>query len=323
MGLRVGKIRQHLFGISPSEATFSRRGFHTGDAGVRRYLEYIGRTFIRGYQAALCHDDDARLASELEGIEKGMRGFAYEGAGMGLALLDQVRPWRARRFREFLEGYGSSHRYMLHVGAGWALARVPWGRRLYLKQLDPLLRWLAMDGYGFHAGYFHRGRYVGERKVHGRFDEHERRAFDCGLGRSLWFVGCADVRWISQAVTTFPPSRRPDLWSGVGLACAYAGGVQRGDAETLFAAAHPYQAAMGQGAAFAAKTRQSAGNPAPHTALACEIFCGLSADAAASLTDVALEQLPCEGPTPAYHVWRERIRSRLSLKVERHETTTR
>ena len=49
--------------------------------------------------------------------------------------------------------------------------------------------------------------------------------FDSGLGRSLWWVKCGDPRRIASAIRRFPEARRAELWAGVGIAAAYAGGV--------------------------------------------------------------------------------------------------
>ncbi len=119
----------------------------------------------------------------------------------------------------------------------------------------------------------------------------------------------ADVTRIPVTIAAFPASRHADLWSGVGLACTYAGGVDGAAIEALLKAAGPYRSHLAQGASFAAKARQRADNPAPHTELGCQVLCGLSADEAAHMTDVALEDLPPDGPEPAYEVWRRRIRA--------------
>ncbi|HEV2150298.1 MAG TPA: DUF1702 family protein, partial [Longimicrobiaceae bacterium] len=58
---------------------------------------------------------------------------------------------------------------------------------------------------------------------------------------------------------------------------------------------------------FAARARQRAGNPAEHTERACRALCGCSADAAAAVTDAALEGLAPRGELPAYEAWRLRI----------------
>src|SRR5262249_6440948 len=142
---------------------------------------------------------------------------------------------------------------------------------------------------------------------------YARRAFDQGLGRSLWFVNCADAKRIAGTIAQFDEPRRADLWSGIGLACAYAGAYAGTDLDELFAAAHKYRPELAQGAAFAAKARLRAGNLVPHTERACEAFCGTSAREAAEITDYALKDLPQHGPDPAFELWRRRIQGEFTV----------
>src|SRR6185503_18765465 len=105
-------------------------------------------------------------------------------------LLDRLRLTR-RRFADFVSGPGASHVYMLYVGAGWAIARLPWLRSnpdRAIRHFDPLLGWLAVDGYGFHEGYFHWPESIDRRRLPRGLSGYARCAFDQGLGRSLWFV---------------------------------------------------------------------------------------------------------------------------------------
>jgi hypothetical protein len=173
--------------------------------------------------------------------------------------------------------------------------------------MDRLLGWLALDGYGFHEGYFHWRKSVEEARPPRRVEGYARHAFDQGLGRSLWFVRGADVGRIAATVGRFPRERRPDLWSGVGLAAAYAGGAGEGALEALRAAAGRHLPEVAQGAAFAAKAREHGGIPAGHTETACRVLCGVPAAAAARVTDTALEGLPADSAVPAYDAWRRRI----------------
>ncbi|HZI13837.1 MAG TPA: DUF1702 family protein, partial [Myxococcus sp.] len=134
------------------------------------------------------------------------------------------------------------------------------------------------------------------------------RAFDQGLGRGLWFVEGAGVERIIGRVRGFPAGRQPDLWAGVGLACTYAGGVERPALERLREAAGPHLPQLAQGAVFAARARQRAGNLAPHNALACEVLCGRSSEDAAALAELALERIGAqEAPLPRFERWRQRI----------------
>ncbi len=307
----LGWVRKRLFGIPLEGVTVARRGFRTSDAVVRERVERIGCTFLHGYHAALEDDEPEALAFRLNAAERELSGFAFEGAAMGLALLDQLTPWKRNRWQAFLTGPGSNHIYMVHVGVGWALARLPWLRwqiERSLIGLDPLLRWLAVDGYGFHHGYFDWPIYIEQKAVPKRLFGYARCAFDQGLGRSLWFVNGADVSLIGKTIFSFPPIRHADLWSGVGLASAYAGTVERVAMQSLLDMAGRHRPSLAQGAAFAAKARQRAGNPAAHTEIACEVLCDLSADKAARITDDALSGLSPDGDEPAYEVWRRRIR---------------
>ena len=331
-------FRRRLFQISLEETTFARRGFRANTPEIQQRLEQVGRTFLQGYHAAIEDDRFFQLVPKLNAVENEWRGFAFEGAAMGLALLDALMPWRRDRVSTFLSQDGAAHAYMVHVGAGWILARLPGGVTQYLKRLqknsnlkirhisyaegytnlpDPLLGWLALDGYGFHQGYFHWPIYVAGQAVPKCLSGYACRVFDQGLGRSLWFLEGADVDQVVAAIWDFPASRQADLWSGIGLACAYAGGVDEVAIATLQTAAAAYHPQLAQGAAFAAKARQRAGNPAPHTEQACQILCDLSASDAADLTDRALNAVlhSSSSPAPAlsaYELWRQHLQTQFS-----------
>lgn len=311
------RVRKQLLHIDTSEASVARRRFRCKDDQTRQRLEEIGTTFLRGYDAAIDENNLSLLVKQLDSVTQELRGFAFEGAAMGLTLLDALTPWNKTRLLKFVNGPGTRHVYMVHVGSGWAIARLPWLRwnlKNYLRRLDPLLCWLALDGYGFHEGYFNWPRFIEDQQIPKRLSAYGLRAFDQGLGRSLWFVEGADVERIPFTIKRFPLYRRADLWSGIGLACAYAGGADANAIQAIYDAALSYDAHLAQGAAFAAKARQLAGNKSQHTDLACRIFAGVSSNQAAAITDEALRDLPDDAREPAYEVWRERIRTRLSAR---------
>lgn len=306
-------LRRALLGISPEETTFARRRFRGESAAVRERLEEVGRCFVTGYNAALEDDRPLPLAARLDAaVEPELQGFAFEGAGMALALLDALLPGRRDRLARFLAGPGDAHAYIVHVGAGWILARLPLSpERLLARLADPGMRWLALDGYGFHEGFFRWPRAVERREVPRKLRGYARRVFDQGLGRSLWFVDGADVRLIPRTIAAFPEARQADLWSGVGLACAYAGGRGRAELAALRRAAGSFSPQLAQGIAFAAKARERAGNPAAHTGLACEVICGASAADVSAVTDDTSRDLPADRPgEPAFEIWRQRIQDR-------------
>jgi hypothetical protein len=228
---------------------------------------------------------------------------------MALGLLDLLL--RGRRIRAFLAGSGVRHVYMIHVGCGWALARLhrrPWGS----LPLDPLLRWLALDGFGFHEAYFSTNRVVRRCLPARRLRGGELSVFDQGVGRALWFVCAADEGRIAGTIRAFEPPRRANLWSGVGLAATYAGGVDVVALRRLATLAGEYRADAAQGAAFAAGARVRAGNVVPHVARGCEALACAGADELALLTTRARAAIGPGNSAEHYERWRAVIRSELA-----------
>lgn len=303
------------------EVTFPRRGFPSTSPTKQEHLEGIGGAFVAGYMEGLDDLAPHELAVRLEQQPRDLVGFAFEGAAMALLLRDLMSPLRRGRWRALSRGDGHAHTYMVHVGAGWALGRLRRRPHRFTAQCDDaLLAWLVVDGCGFHEGYFRPGRFFRSSEPSPppspSFAGYAARAFDQGLGRSLWFFAGADVERVAHQVGRFPEARRGDLWSGIGLAAAYAGGCAADELGALAALGEGFADHMGQGAAFAAKARQRAGNTTAATELACRQLTGLGADDAAALTDASRCDLPPGTPEqPAYEVWRTRIRVGLGAVV--------
>lgn len=317
----MGMLKRKIFKISLDEASFERRGFRGGNAAVRERLERIGGCLLYGYHAALESDDPDSLAASLSSIAPEDRGFAFEGAGMMLAILDRISPWNRSRFSRFLAGPAAPYIYMTYAGFGWAMARLPFSIESGLKRLDPDLCWLAVDGYGFHQGFFHWRDAVDRHVVPRRVRGYGRRAFDQGLGRSLWFVEGTEVRRIARTIESFPSSRHADLWSGIGLACTYAGGADAASLLELTTAAARYRAELAQGAAFAAVARTSGGAVPAHTHAACEILTGRTVEDASHTALEIRSRLPAgERDTPIYELWRRGIQTCLSADSARKQS---
>jgi hypothetical protein len=289
------------------------RGFHVKSAQARTLLETVGGTFLDGYGIAAEARTPAAAEAPLAAVPTRFRGFAHEGAAMAFAIRDGLRPG-GRNVERFLAGAGADHIYMVYVGVGWAMARLPRVRWSTLHSPDPLLRWLVLDGYGFHQAYFRTDRYVHGLREDGALPwrdvtarEYASRAIDQGIGRALWFVGGADIHAVTALVERYPRRRRADLYSGIGLAATYAGGATEAELTALWDHAKDYRPQLAQGAAFAAAARARAGLVCPHNELATRIFCGRSVALAQKVTDEALVDLPGDGLVPAFEVWRGRI----------------
>ncbi|HEY7418978.1 MAG TPA: DUF1702 family protein [Ktedonobacteraceae bacterium] len=310
MALSFGKMLKPFFKLSP--ATFqdivtARYGAQEDIDRVWLGFEPVPRTLIDGFMWTL---DDCRfevLVPKLNAVEIELRGLAYEGAGMGLMLLDSLGPWK-NRMQAFLDGPGAPYLCLVYIGAGLVLPRMPRNPLRFLKRLDPFYCWMAIDGYGFYEGFFSGRRSLEEKRIPSRLSGYALRAFDHGLGRSLWFATGANTERIHAAITAFPEHRQGDLWSGIGLACAYAAGVvDRETIQALREAAGAYQPQMAVGAAIAAKFRQQASSSAPHTELSCDVLWGAPGETVARFTDTARQNVSETSSEPAYEIWRQRI----------------
>jgi enediyne biosynthesis protein E3 len=312
-------LRRHLLTPNVAETTLAKRGFHKKSRAAQERLETIGRTFLDGYGAAMSAREPAEAADEMDRLPGWLHGFAYEGAGMGFAVLDGLPLGRSDHLRRFLdEPRAQTYSYLIHVGVGWGMARMPRFRWPKPESLDPMLVPLVLDGYGFHQAYFKTGLYVTEQFRDPRFPwpggEHgwyAGNSIDQGIGRAAWFIGGTDPERVADMLDAFPEERRGDLYSGTGLAAAYAGGVEESELLTLLRRAGEHRGQLAQGAAFATDARVRAGVVPPHTELAAKVLCGLTPDDAARLTT---ELRPADGEAvdvPAYELWRQRTAARL------------
>lgn len=309
MALKPSTVLRAVLGLSPEsfQDLIAQRYGNVPDLDTS-WLTPVTTTLLDAFYATVDNPRFEVLVPRLDAVDEQLRGIAYEGAGMGLMLLDSLFPWR-NRLAAFLEGPGAAYRGLVLIGAGLVLPRIPLRPDRYLARHDPALRWFMMDGYGFYEGFFHWRASIDRRLVPTRLHGYARRAFDQGLGRCLWFTTGADVGRVAAAIGPFPAARKPDLWRGIGLACAYAAGVvDRESIGSLLAAAGPHRADVAVGVAVAAVIRAETGHPAPHTELACDVVWGRDSDAVAAVAVAQRQDLPADGPEPAYESWRRRVR---------------
>ncbi|WP_312875238.1 DUF1702 family protein [Allocatelliglobosispora scoriae] len=316
MASLLREARTRLFTPNRIETTLARRGFFAKDEATRLRLENVGATFLDGFEAALRSKDVQSATAVLDAVDRPFRGFAFEGAGMGFAVLDGMPGNRGGRVRQFLEGPGEPHIYMAYVGIGWALAKLPRFCWSNVDAPDPLLRWLVMDGYGFYHAYFKTNQYVHQQLVGpplrwpaGVTGNYAQRGIDQGIGRAMWFVAGANPGLAASLIGRFAPDRQPDLWAGIGLAATYAGGVTEEELTELRRVAGQYRPQLAQGSTFGAQARVYAGLVTEHTPVATGILCGMTPEEAGKITEMEKAALPDDGDEPAFEIWRQRIQS--------------
>jgi hypothetical protein len=314
----TGSVRRLVFTPELADVTFAKRGFpgvSEAPAAVTQRLELIPQSVICGFEWGIDSRGQWEVERRLATVDPELRGFACEGVTMAFTILDAMG--RGHRTQDLLRGAGRPHVLLAYIGMGFAMARLP--RRLWPKVIPdlsgdpyyPTMSWLAVDGYGFDRAYFQTRRWVDEQRVPTPYSwdgnpEYFLRAVDQGIGRALWFICGARVLDVAAAVERFATQRRPDLWSGVGLAAAFAGGVDAEGLAALLRASGPHSAELATGAVLAVKARSHAGFVPSHAAVAASALAGLTVPAAAALADDGAVHAG-DGRLPAYELWRQNI----------------
>jgi hypothetical protein len=153
-------VRRRVLTPAVASTLLHRRGFHRKDPATHELLVRIGRTFRGGVGSAVAARVPADAEPDLEAVPTRFRGFAYEGAAAGFAVRDGLPFGRHDLLEDFLRGRAADHAHLAYQGVGGAMTRLPQARWVRPERLDPLLRWIALDGYGFHQAYLHPRRYV-------------------------------------------------------------------------------------------------------------------------------------------------------------------
>src|SRR5262249_20124946 len=144
------------------QVDFGRRRFRLRAGDSRHVLESAAVAFLTGLNASF---DDGDFTTGLASVALENKGFAFEGAGMGAALLDLLTGARGRRVGLLLGGPAREYPHLVHVGIGWAYARLRLRPHTWPPTANPLFRWLAWDGFGFHQGFFHSDQVIGAQRM--------------------------------------------------------------------------------------------------------------------------------------------------------------
>ncbi|WP_219467104.1 DUF1702 family protein [Nonomuraea rhizosphaerae] len=280
----------------PLEADLAQRRFRLRQGHPRETIEGAEKSYLFGFNAVL-----SREIGKIEEVSVEQRSFAYEGAGAACTVLDLLTMTRGRRLHELLAGPAQHHRHaaLLGAGRGHALLRLRPVRGVRGAH-HPLLRWLAVDGFGFQWSLQRADRMVGERIMPDLLTRAHCAIFDQGLGRLLWMHECASPDDLATRIEAYPAPRRGDLWTGAGFAATHLGGADLDELWWLtdHAGADGFRPHLAQGCAFAVAAGLQAGPLPDHVAQAAPILAGAEPDEAALWTDGALLEL---GDDPHTH----------------------
>jgi hypothetical protein len=327
MPTALGSLRRLAMTPSLRKVSFEARGFPVIASAATARLEAIPQTVICGFEWGIDARSQWEVERRLDIVDPELQGFAYEGVTMAFTVLDAMGAGRGTRTRDLLTGPGQPHIFLAYIGIGFAMARLP--RPLWRKVLPdlsgssfyPTMTWLAVDGYGFDRAYFDTKSLVDRQRIPAPYPwlgspGYFPRAVDQGIGRALWFIHGAQVADVATAVSQFARSRQADLWSGVGLAAAFAGGATADALAWLRRSAGEHGDHLAQGAVFAATARAYSAVVPDHSSAAVLALTDLSVGDAVALGMESAVETSGSHSTPAYELWRQNIRAHFKVPPE-------
>jgi hypothetical protein len=278
------------------------------------WLKQTAQIFQRGFVCSL-KERSITLETACAAVSDNRQiGVFIEGAAMASYLMDLVTPWKKNRWQRLLTAVGDLYPIQLYLGMGMAISQANQPLKRHLEHLDPLLRPFVVDGFGFHSAYF-RGGDVSSDALND-CKGHLRRVLDQGIGRSIWFASAGNPETIISKLASIPNRRHRDLWIGLGVAAAFAGGADHRQLTTLAAHAGRHRSSLAQGAAFAAYVRNLSGHSAAHTNAACKIFCSLESTEVAKIVESAFRRIRASKRSRAHDDWQMKVRTTLSALAQ-------
>lgn len=199
--------------------------------------ESVEDIFVQSQKLAEGHGNIDELISVLNQFESDLRSVAYEGAsfaiGMKALKSDNLQLWY-----DFLSKSDQIHMHHITIGFGWSFAalNIPFG---YYNSIieDNYLFPMILDGYGYYCALFKARRTLRNKEIPLEFDKCQLCAFDNGVGRRIWYTTKGNSDDIDTLISSFPIERQENLWSGVGMACMYVGGIDKSIVKELISKA--------------------------------------------------------------------------------------
>lgn len=255
----------------------------------RALVDRMWHPYLEGYNAAL-DSEPADVAALLKELPYDVRAVMYEGAYTAFAAKDLLDNGDWGRMKA-LSVEGPEKLPVMFQGIGGALSQLQISPSIYQSITETFFGWMSLDSYGCHEGYFRWNHAIQRQKVHAGLTPLGRRAFDQGIGRSIWLIGVADPTFVSNLISEFPPERRADLWSGVGLMVGYWGAADNTDMRKFRQFSGKWRPHLQQGVALATHVRVEAQSVPDYTEGACEVICDADYGEVATLASHCINSL--------------------------------
>jgi hypothetical protein len=230
----------------------------------------------------------ADLKRELAKVPIDVAGFAVEGAVLAIGASCKLdEDWQ--RLSDFVAGC-SEHQINAVSGCGGAFAHAGLSLSSIPADVSPFWRWLLVDAYSFHQAFFNAHRVIVNREIPEMRFDWERRAYNQGIGRAIWYATSGRPEAIKELINQFAPWQRGDMWYGVGLQAGYCGGIEK-EFHQLRRYANKQLDGLTAGVVMAVMSRAGCGYYPDHTRHATEVILQAPTEKVVELFQQTLQQL--------------------------------
>jgi hypothetical protein len=200
---------------------------------VEKRIACIQRVFmeVQNYMYEDPPPQDVTLFLDREPNE--FRPVAYESASMMIGIKELSSGGPLAEWKKFYSLAKEMYPAHVEVGLGLAFGKLEFSPTPHLDSLNLLMPWMIFDGLGYYYGLFKGRRTVINHIVPDFLNDDQKRGFDQGLGRRLWYIAKGEVKEVVGLVQSFPDIRHADLWRGIGIACGFVGGNDKNKLEQL------------------------------------------------------------------------------------------
>lgn len=259
------------------------------------------------------------ILEDLDRIDIEYRYVAYEGASMGFALCDFSNGEHLDQWHQFAKQGKDQNNAQIHVGLGWAIAQQNHNAELHLPTMEPMLQNRVVDGCGYYDGIFRQKRSVGSGESVTDYPVIFSKAYDQGIGRSIWYICKGESEKVSSLIQHFSEERQPGLWRGIGVAASCVGGFDESLMKALIFGSGNYASQLIMGAIITAHSRFKSGSLNDWTEAACHLWGGISATKAALIAGAA-ETTVNRSEREAFEQWMSKIETGLLQHNFNHQT---
>ncbi|MEO7265242.1 MAG: DUF1702 family protein, partial [Ferruginibacter sp.] len=246
---------------------------------VLHKIETIKSIFLNSQAFYEMNNDINMFLEFLENIEPEFRSIGYEAASMVIALSDLNNYKNLKAFLLFAKGPALAHAAQVHVGLGWAIAKMKLPFLPVVEKIDDQFYYRIADGCGYYDGFFRNRHAVINQQLPVYMPIESMHFYYQGIGRSLWYSCNAEIEKVRSNIEIFPADLHADLWRGVGIAVAYVGGCDADTLKIIFEFAKLHQEQLTNGAALAARSRMEAGTITSDTTLCSQLWFKLCCEA--------------------------------------------